>query len=570
MPRSEKSYYAKGALLRRIIALVGGGAKALQYFIFGPEVSFPGNCYSDSPPGGSINSPPGTLLMDQIHQQQQAHEMIGAAESVLWEARPVPARVAILKDRSSSLWDPSGTAKWPNLTEYTMGYRAETYVSNFRSCPSVAGSRLHAEEPLPAASPHSHQNSNLALNLPQGLFLAISVHGSCSVDFVSEDTLLNSTALSAYSALLITEPNIPSRCFPVLTEWTQAGGSLVLMAGAAQYDEYNTSTDDALARLSGCLSDPMPRLYLKPLAQLPGPIALPVAAPAVAVAVAAESPPVFAAHGTRSYFTEIGAQSTVLATFSNASINQACLEVLQTLCGGAKRASVGNCLVCSGAHQTPLKNVGCDEHTIEMFCAAGKVHDTTVPDSVAAVQTPVGSGKLVQLAFQPGVSYLINATQEYEIADPYTQFPAGVRALLLSIIKGSEPTADYAPPATVVLDSQPTTVVVGVETVLSVGPGGPVLSLNNWGGVPLGSDITVTINLPKGAASATSLEARATQVVSAATRQVLDCTAAILAAGSAGGSLTCQVPGFQYADFIVIAASTRTRTRTLKTDEEMD
>jgi hypothetical protein len=426
----------------------------------------------------------------------------------------------------------------------------------------VAGSWLHAEKALPTASPHSHQNSNLALNLPQGLFLAISVHGGCSVDFVSEDTLLNSTALSAYSALLITEPNIPSRCFPVLTEWTQAGGSLVLMAGAAQYDEYNTSTDDALARLSGCLSDPMPRLYLKPLAQLPGPIALPVAA--VAVAVAAESPPVFAAHGTRSYFTEIGTQSTVLATFSNASINQACLEVLQTLCGGAKRASVGNCLVCSGAHQTPLKNVGCDEHTIARFCAAG---NTTPPDSVAAVQTPVGSGKLVQLAFQPGVSYLINATQEYELADPYTQFPAGVRALLLSIIKGSEPTADYAPPATVVLDSQPTTVVVGVETVLSVGPGGAVLSLCNWGGVPLGSDITVTINLPKGAASVTSLEARATQVVSAATRQVLDCATAISAAGSAGGSLTCQVPGFQYADFIVIAAAASTRTRTLKTDD---
>ena len=157
MPRSEKSYYAKGALLRRIIALVGGGAKALQYFIFGPEVSFPGNCYSDSPPGGSINSPPGTLLMDQIHQQQQAHEMIGAAESVLWEARPVPARVAILKDRSSSLWDPSGTAKWPNLTEYTMGYRAETYVSKVTFDPvrqwPDPGYTLRKPCPLPPPTP---------------------------------------------------------------------------------------------------------------------------------------------------------------------------------------------------------------------------------------------------------------------------------------------------------------------------------------------------------------------------------------------------------------------------------
>ena len=158
VPRSEKSYYVPGALLRRIIALVGGGAKALQYFIFGPEISFPGNCYSDAPPGGSVNSPPGTLVPDQLRQQQQAHEMIGAAESVLWEARPVPARVAILKDRSSSLWDPSGTAKWPNLTEYSMAYRAEIY----------------------------------------GLFLAISVHGGCSVDFVSEEALLNSSALQLH------------------------------------------------------------------------------------------------------------------------------------------------------------------------------------------------------------------------------------------------------------------------------------------------------------------------------------------------------------------------------------
>ena len=33
-----------GGLLRRIISLIGGGAKAASYFLFGPEYNFPGNC----------------------------------------------------------------------------------------------------------------------------------------------------------------------------------------------------------------------------------------------------------------------------------------------------------------------------------------------------------------------------------------------------------------------------------------------------------------------------------------------------------------------------------------------
>ena len=108
-----------------------------RYFIFGPETNFPGNCYSDPPPATPFAD--GELLQDQLRQQQAAHMMIGAAEPVLFEARPAAARVAILKDRSASPWDPSGTAKWPNLTEYTMGYRADIY----------------------------------------GLFLALHVHGGC-------------------------------------------------------------------------------------------------------------------------------------------------------------------------------------------------------------------------------------------------------------------------------------------------------------------------------------------------------------------------------------------------------
>ena len=33
--------------MRRVVSLIGGGAKGMTYFIFGPEYNFPGNCYSE-------------------------------------------------------------------------------------------------------------------------------------------------------------------------------------------------------------------------------------------------------------------------------------------------------------------------------------------------------------------------------------------------------------------------------------------------------------------------------------------------------------------------------------------
>ena len=39
----------EGAILRRVISLFSHGAKAVHYFLFGPEFLFPGNGYSDLP-----------------------------------------------------------------------------------------------------------------------------------------------------------------------------------------------------------------------------------------------------------------------------------------------------------------------------------------------------------------------------------------------------------------------------------------------------------------------------------------------------------------------------------------
>jgi hypothetical protein len=83
----------EGALLRRIISLIGGGAKALTYFIFGPEYNFPGNCYSES-----------KSLPKILRQQHQAHELIGAAEDVLWPGQRVASAVAILAHRTANAW----------------------------------------------------------------------------------------------------------------------------------------------------------------------------------------------------------------------------------------------------------------------------------------------------------------------------------------------------------------------------------------------------------------------------------------------------------------------------------
>lgn len=77
VPRSSGGR-VEGALLRRVISLIGGGAKAVTYFTFGPEYVFPGNCDSESP-----------NLQTILQEQLQAHTLIGAAEDVLWPARRV-------------------------------------------------------------------------------------------------------------------------------------------------------------------------------------------------------------------------------------------------------------------------------------------------------------------------------------------------------------------------------------------------------------------------------------------------------------------------------------------------
>ena len=170
-------------------------------------------------------------------EQHAAHELIGAAEDVLWPARRVAARVAILHHRSSNPWDPPGTAKWENQTEQTMEYQADQF----------------------------------------GLYLAMQVHSGIAVDFVDEDALLDTSVMEEYDVILVTQPNVPAAAISALTTWAKAGGSLILSGGAAAYDEYN-QTDLTISATTQVVAAPFPRVCLHEVRQIPGPSPLPFGA----------------------------------------------------------------------------------------------------------------------------------------------------------------------------------------------------------------------------------------------------------------------------------------------------
>lgn len=66
-----------GGMLKRILTLVGSGSKSLKYFTFGPEYTFPVNCYSEK-----VEEAPAVF-----QEMQLGHHIIAKAEHVLWEAR---------------------------------------------------------------------------------------------------------------------------------------------------------------------------------------------------------------------------------------------------------------------------------------------------------------------------------------------------------------------------------------------------------------------------------------------------------------------------------------------------
>jgi hypothetical protein len=318
-----------------------------------------------------------------------------------------------------------------------------------------------------------------------GLYLALAIHGGVQIDFLDEDAVQNKTVMGAYDVLLVTEPNVPKSAIQQLAAWVKVGGTLVLSGGAAVADEYNT-TDSTLASLTGCKLSPFPRRVLPEVRQLPGPSPLPFAANGTIMSDDEHTAPVIM-YGDVSSFVHIQDGSKTLATFDS--------------------------------------------------------------NDAAAVQSTVGRGSIVQMAWQPGLSYLINATQEFHVPNPTTQFPSAIRQLLLEL------TTSAGPPA-VTLTQPDGTNVVGVETVLLYSDAGAVVTVLNWGGVKFKQALILTLNLT---ASGFDTGAEVGHVLDASTGKHITPTA------TSHGSISVPISAV-HANMVVFPRRTG-HGRALKTDE---
>ncbi len=200
-------------IVQKVLSIVGSGGKAIEYFVFGPEYNFPGNCYSER-----------TTVLPKM---AEAHRMIGAAEDVLWPGKPPRSAVAILAPRSAELWDAEDIAV-PNqiqdatnndLNRATVDYMAEVF----------------------------------------DLYLALQ-HANIPAEFVDEDDL-SPQGLKPYRVLYVTEPNIPAEGQQGIAEWVRAGGTLLTVSNAGQRDRYDEPCS-VLSRATGIREQSRPRLLV--------------------------------------------------------------------------------------------------------------------------------------------------------------------------------------------------------------------------------------------------------------------------------------------------------------------
>jgi len=212
IPRTAGS--RRDGIVQKILTVIGSGGKGLEYFVFGPEYSFPGNCYSEN--------------VKVLPQMAEAHRMIGAAEDLLWPGRVPRPQVAILSPRSAEMWDCKNVpipnniiydATNTNLNGRTVDYMAEVY----------------------------------------DLYVALQ-HANIPADLVEEEDLIPAR-LAPYKVLYVTEPNIPAEYQQGLLAWVQAGGTLVMVSGAGAYDRYNDPCD-ILAKGLGIAEAPRERMNI--------------------------------------------------------------------------------------------------------------------------------------------------------------------------------------------------------------------------------------------------------------------------------------------------------------------
>ena len=143
----------------------------------------------------------------------KAHNMIGAAEELLWPAERIVSDLAIIQPRSSALWDMHDIDVEPLV-------KVGKSIGDCTNNELIAGTVDYYGETY-------------------GLYNALALAMNTPVDFVDETALLNATLLGRFKVLVLTEPNVPTTAMAALLAWVKAGGTLITTPGAATLDEYN-------------------------------------------------------------------------------------------------------------------------------------------------------------------------------------------------------------------------------------------------------------------------------------------------------------------------------------------
>jgi hypothetical protein len=163
----------------KALSLIGHGAKAIDFFNFGPFWLL-GIGWSD--------------LKAVYAPIANATRLIGEAEHLLFPGVPVRGRIAILLPNQSPIWDVDNR---PNVTKV---YFRELF----------------------------------------GLQFAMT-HCGYTVDFVdAQDLIDDALTARAYALLFVTGPNLSLKAQEKIEQWVQTGGVSVFMPGAASMDEFNT------------------------------------------------------------------------------------------------------------------------------------------------------------------------------------------------------------------------------------------------------------------------------------------------------------------------------------------
>jgi hypothetical protein len=93
-----------------------------------------------------------------------------------------------------------------------------------------------------------------------GIFRSIQQVHNIQLDFIDEDSL-TAEALAPFSALIVTEPDIPAEGLTAVLAWVRKGGHLLTMPGAAAHDRYHRPSS-VLEDATGVKEAPRQRLMV--------------------------------------------------------------------------------------------------------------------------------------------------------------------------------------------------------------------------------------------------------------------------------------------------------------------